>query len=203
LNDWPTVAANFVPLVNESVEHLALAGRELSSRRELNPGGMLVWTGRGHPPITSAQLTLPDKHVILLHPRLEPGDEYLITSTQTTEPGLYRLSFQPAAGRAAVYYCVAIDPRQLAPAGLTKADLAWLHNEGFIAGSVRPEQVATILGTAVGGLSIWPLLAVLAIIIMVVEGWMCRRLGRLQSDDETIDERMDSTAPVHAAGVSW
>ena len=203
LNDWPTVAASFVPLVNESVQHLALTGRELSSRRELNPGGMLVWTGPSQPPITSAQLTLPDKRIIPLHPRLEPGNQYLITSSHTAEPGLYRLTLAPHRNRSPIYYCVAIDPRQLAPAELTAADMHWMHNHGFISGSITPDQAASILGTAVGGLSLWPLIAILVLVVMVLEGWLCRRLGRLQSDDETIASGGDMTAPTYAAGASW
>ncbi|MGC8560177.1 MAG: BatA domain-containing protein [Phycisphaerae bacterium] len=203
LNDWPTVAASFVPLVNQSVEHLALVGRELSSRRELNPGSMLVWTGPGPPPITSAELTLPDKRIIPLHPRLEPGDQYLITSSHTDEPGLYRLTLKPGSRKSPIYYCVAIDMRQLAPAELTAADMHWMQNRGFIAGSIRPDRAATILGTAVGGLSVWPLIAILVLVVMVVEGWLCRRLGRLQSDDQVIESESDIPSAASPAGAPW
>ncbi len=203
LNDWPTVAASFVPLVNQSVVHLALAGRELSTRRELNPGGMLVWTGHGPPAITSAQLILPDKRIIPLHPRLEPGDQYLITSSHTAQPGLYRLTLKPGGRRSSIYYCVAIDPRQLAPAELTPADIHWMKNQRFIAGSISPNQAATILGTAVGGLSVWPLIAILVLVVMVVEGWLCRRLGRLQSDDSPTESDTDMTAAAYPTGAPW
>jgi hypothetical protein len=203
LNDWPTVAASFVPLVNQSIVHLALAGRELSSRRELNPGSMLVWTGPGRPPITSAQLTLPDKRIIPLHPRLEPGDQYLITSSHTAQPGLHRLTLKPGGKRSPIYYCVAIDPRQLAPAELTPADIHWMKNQRFIAGSITPNRAATILGTAVGGLSVWPLIAILVLVVMVVEGWLCRRLGRLQSDDPPTESDSDITAAAYPTGAPW
>lgn|GEM_PF-2408825 len=191
MNDWPTVAASFVPLVNQTVQHLALASRELSDQRVLNPGGMLVWTGSGHPGITAAQLTLPSKRIIPLHPQLEPGNHYLITSNHTLEPGLYRLTLQPRRPHEPVYYCVAIDQRQLAPAKLTATDWHWLVSQGFIRGQTTPEKAATILGTAVGGVSLWPWLAVLLLIAMAAEGWLCRRLGRLQMDD-------DSSAGQHA-----
>lgn len=188
MNDWPTVAASFVPLVNQIVQQLALSARELSDQRELNPGGMLVWTGAGHPPISSAAITLPSKRVIRVHPQLEPGNHYLITSNHTLEPGLYSLAFTPRRPDEPIYYCVAIDQRQLAPAELTAADWHWLESQGLITGLTTPDHAAAILGTAVGGLSLWPWLAILILAAMATEGWLCRRLGRLQTDDDLMDD---------------
>ncbi len=182
MNDWPTDAASFVPLVNQTVQYLAMSSRELADQREINPGGMLVWTGKGQPAISSAQLTLPDKRVIRVHPQLEPGNHYLITSNHTLEPGLYRLTLKPKRPHEPIYYCVAIDQRQLAPAELTPTDWHWLENQGYIQGLTTPTHAATILGTAVGGLSLWPWLAILILMAMVAEGWLCRRLARLQTD---------------------
>ncbi len=183
-NDWPTAAGSFVPLVNQSVYSLALSADKLADQRDLNSGGMLVWSGPSTPTITSAQLTLPSHRIIAVHPQLEPGNHYLVTSNHTGEPGLYQLNFTPKRRGEPIYYSVGIDPRQLDPAVLSAADLHWLVSQGYLKKTITLKDIGGVVGSGGGGMSLWPLMALLMLLALVLEGWMCRRVGKLQTDDD-------------------
>jgi hypothetical protein len=177
-NNWPLMP-NFVPLVNETVFHLAGAGSPPAQSR-VTAGAPLEWSAPAEPRLTSATLTRPDGKTVPLVPVLSAGRQR-ITYNDTADPGLYTLRFEPTSIPQPAYFAVNIDPHELDPATLTDADYAWLTSRKFLDGRLRPGDLPSALaGTSPGAeLSRWLALGVLA--LLVFETVMTRRMVRLQA----------------------
>lgn len=178
-NNWPLMP-NFVPLVNETIYHLAGAGEDSPQRRRLDAGMPLEWSAPAQPRVKSATITRPDGTAVSRQVSLTGGRQRL-TYNDTAEPGLYKLRFDPTEVPQPVYFGVGIDRRELDRATLTEADDAWLKSRGFIEATIRPDDVPTVLGAAAPGaeLSRWLALGVLG--LLVFETVMTRRMVRLQA----------------------
>ncbi len=183
-NDWPLQAGSFLPLVNQTVYELAMGGRRLTNRQSMNPGEPIVWTGPDTPAIESASIIDPHGLIHAVTPQLITGGQYLITWNHTGLPGLYTLSFKPSAGRPDNYFNVNIDMTQLNPALLSAADMQWLTGHHYIRRHIKVDQIASVLGTISHSLSLWPMLALLLLLMLVLESLQCRKMARLTRADD-------------------
>jgi hypothetical protein len=176
-NNWPLMP-NFVPLVNETVYHLAGAARQ-SPRRRLDAGTPIEWSAGAEPPVKTATITRPGGKTVTRQPSFAGGRQRL-TYNDTAEPGLYTLRFDATAVPQPVYFAVGIDRAELDPATLSEADYAWLTNRGF-RHRIRPDDLAAALGAATppAEMSRWLALGVLG--LLVFETVMTRRMVRLQA----------------------
>ena len=177
-NNWPLMP-NFVPLVNETVYHLAGTGAT-SEHRRLEAGMPIEWSAGLEPRVKSATITRPDGNAVPRPPTLSGGRQR-ISYNDTAEPGIYTLRFDPTDVPQPVYFAVNLDRRELDPATLSDADYAWLKGRGYVEGTIKPDQVASALGGAKGGaeLSRWLALGVLALLIF--ETVMTKRMVGLQT----------------------
>lgn len=175
-NDWPTDAGSFVPLVNQTIYALALGGTRRSRRDFLKPGEAIVWTGPITPTIQSAQVSNPHGVVLAAQPQITSGNKYLMIYHHTESPGLYQLNFKPAAIPQPVFYSVAIDPRQLDPQTLSKNDIIWLEHQGYVKAVIKPAGIISILSSTLTGLDLWPWLAALVMLMLIIEVFLCHRL---------------------------
>jgi hypothetical protein len=178
-NNWPLMP-NFVPLVNETVYHLAGAGAASSERRRLEAGTPIEWSAGAEPRVKSATITRPDGKTVPRQPTLAGGRQR-ISYNDTAEPGLYTLRFDPTEVPQPVYFAVNLDRRELDPTTLTEADYAWLKSRGFVEGTIEPKQLASALGGATSGAELWRWLALAVLALLVFETVMTRRMIGLQA----------------------
>ncbi len=178
-NDWPTRAGSFVPLVNQVVDTLALGKRKLVARHFLNSGDTIIWTGPPAPAITGATIVDPGGVVKALVPQLTGSGQYLLAWNHTDNPGLYTLHFKPSSAHPRVYYCVSIDPAQLLIKPLSAVQMAWLIHNHYIKARITTAGITRALGTLRHGTPLWPLLALLMLLMLVAEVFWCRRMARL------------------------
>ncbi len=181
-NDWPMQAGSFVPLVNQSVYELAMGRRRMTDRHYLKPGDSIIWTGPARPVIDSAVIVNPRGVAHKVQPQLTGNHRYLIAWDHTGRPGLYELHFKPSTVSQPVYYSVGIDPAQLNPQMISKADVTQLIRHGYIRARIQPGGIAAALGVLSRGVDLWPLLAMLVLLLLVCEALGCRRMVRRQSD---------------------
>lgn len=178
-NNWPLMP-NFVPLVNETVYHLAGAGAASSDRRRLEAGMPIEWSLPPEPRVKTASLTRPDGSTVPKTPALTGGRQR-ISHNDTAEPGLYTLRFDPTQIPQPVYFGVGLDRRELDGATLTQADYAWLKSRGFVEDRITADQVIAVLGGTAGGAELWRWLALGVLALLVFESVMTRRMIRLQA----------------------
>ncbi len=178
-NDWPLQAGSFLPLVNQTVYELAMGAKRLTDRPYINPGAPIVWTGSDKPAIESATILDPHGLIHSVTPQLITGGHYLVTWNHTGLPGLYTLSFKPAKSRANVYFNVNINRSNLNPATLSAADMQWLTSHDYIRKQISTREIATALGTVSRNFSLWPILAILVLLMLLVEAWLCRNMAQL------------------------
>jgi hypothetical protein len=171
---------NFVPLVNETVYHLAGAGARSSEGGRLEAGMPLEWSAGTEPRVKSATITRPDGKTVTQQTTVAGGRQRL-SYNDTAEPGLYTLRFDPTEVPQPVYFGVNIDRRELDPATLTEADYAWLKNRKFVEGRIKPEELGSALGGAPSGAELWRWLALGVLGLLVFESVMTRKMVALQA----------------------
>jgi hypothetical protein len=177
-NNWPLMP-NFVPLVNETVHHLAGASVKSSNRR-LEAGMPLEWTGPAEPRIKSASITRPDGKTVQKQPTVTGGRQR-VSYNDTAAPGLYTLRFDNTSVPQPVYFGVGLDRRELDQASLTEADHAWLKSRGFVEKRITPDELGAALGGVNQGAELWKWLALGVLALLVFETVMTRRMVRLQA----------------------
>ena len=178
-NDWPLQAGSFLPLVNQTVYELAMGAKRLTDRPYINPGAPIVWTGSDKPAIESAAILDPHGLIHSVTPQLITGGHYLVTWNHTGLPGLYTLAFKPGKSRAKVYFNVNINRSDLNPAVLSAADMKWLTGHDYIRKQITTHEIAEALGTVTRNFSLWPILAILVLLMLLVETWLCRNVAQL------------------------
>jgi hypothetical protein len=179
-NNLPLVT-NFLPLVHETLYQLA-SGQTMGLNRRMESGGDIVWTGPAQPAVESAQITQPDTTVHRADPLLGNDGKWLIRYTDTYQPGLYELGFAPPEIPQPVYYSVNINQKELDPATLAAADLAWLKDNSYVKERITSDGLAAALGAQNRGTELWPYLALGVIGMLVLETFLTRRILRLQVD---------------------
>jgi hypothetical protein len=155
---------------------------------------MLVWSGAASPVVESVKLTGPDGQTRSLAAQLR-GDKYVFSYADTFLPGLYELRFAPAEVPQPVFYSVAIDRAALDPAGLSAADVEWLRERNYLQERLTAETLPQALGARATGTELWPLAALLLLVLLVLEVFMTRRLVRLQTGIQAAEAGL--VQPVH------
>jgi hypothetical protein len=178
-NNLPLVP-NFVPLVNETLFHLA-SGQSQAQQRQFDAGAAIVWSGPATPTISSATLTAPDSSVKTLQPQLR-GDKYVVQYKDTHLPGLYEMRFSPAEVPQPVYFSVGIDPAELQPAVMAAADVDWLKSHGYVKDRVTIETLPAAIDAQRTGYELWWVIGILLIGLLIGEVIMTWRLARRQTD---------------------
>ncbi len=184
--DWSNLplVSGFVPLVNETLFHLA-SGQDVGEPRQVDAGAPLVWTGPASRPLDSVTLVSPDGARRTLQPELR-GDHYFVQADGTDQPGLYQMQFLAAAQAGATrppdaFFAVNIDPAELDPAILSASDLDAMQTKGFLKGTLTAQTLANAMNATQGDYDLWWLLAVGILLLLLLETWMTRRLVRQQS----------------------
>lgn len=166
-NNW-NLMPNFVPLVHETLYHLAAAQMRGLENRGLEAGQPIEWAGPAKPAVQSARITLPDNTTVQ-RPATFNNGRWMVTYPDTYLPGIYRLQFTPTEVQP-VYYAVNIDRRELDPTTLGVDDIDWLKKGGFLDSSyptitaadlpsvVRRENKGTELWGSMGGVLLASLL---------------------------------------------
>ena len=139
----------------------------------------IEWSGPADPRVKVATIARPDGKTLQKQPTLTAGRQRL-SYTDTAEPGLYTLRFDPTAVPQPVYYGVALDRRELDPTALSEADQAWLKNRGFVERRISSSELASALGGVNTGAELWKWLALSVLGLLVFETLMTRRIVRLQ-----------------------
>ncbi|MEI8196672.1 MAG: hypothetical protein WCI73_12240, partial [Phycisphaerae bacterium] len=192
-NNLPLLPA-FVPLVHESIYHLASSGSggEGGGRLNLTAGEPLVYTlpVTNFPPGTIT-LQRPDGRGKTLPPQRQGGGgvggaRWVVTDPDTFLPGLYKLTVATKP-ETTVWYAVSFDRRELDPAGLTGSDLAWLKERLYLNDRLNSGRaVADVLGVSQGGLELWPYGAALLFLLVMLETFLTWRAARWQATPAAI-----------------
>ncbi len=177
-NDWPTRAGSFVPLINQVVDSLALGKRRLIDRHYLNSGDTLIWTGPAKPAVTGAWVATPDGSVKIVQPQLTASERYLIAWNHTDSPGLYTLHLKPRAVHPRVYYAVGLNASELSAKPMSTAQKTWLLHNHYLQADISAAGIGGALGSVKRGTPLWPLLALLVLLMLVAEVFWCRRMAR-------------------------
>lgn len=179
-NNWP-VMPNFVPLVNETLYHLASGQTRGLENRRLNAGQEIVWAGPEEPLVQTVAITRPDGAKVELAPRVSNGRSVL-SYNDTFLPGLYALRFDKTEIPQPVYYGVGVDRRELDAAALAASDHKWLADRGYLERRLEnPSELASAVGAVNKGSELWPILAVILLASLLFETFMTWRLMRHQS----------------------
>jgi hypothetical protein len=192
-NNWP-VLPNFVPLVNETLFHLAAGPTRDTDNRQLKSGQEILWAGPAAPRVNRATMTRPDgTRVDLPPPRLANGRQ-VISYNETFTPGLYTLQFDQTAMPQPVYFGVGVDPRELDPASLSPSDQKWLADRGFVDGRLKDSsELASAVGAMNPGRDLLPYLSGILLAALVCETLMTWRVARHQTLPE----------PTEPSSTSW
>ena len=178
-NNWPLMP-NFVPLVNETVYHLAAARTRSSESRRLEAGMPIEWSASSQPRAKSATITRPDGTTVQRQPALTGGRQRL-SYNDTADPGLYTLRFDPTEIPQPVYYGVGLDRRELDTTPLSEADHAWLKSRNIVEARLDPTEVASALGGGPPAAELSKYLALGVLALLVFETVMTHRMARLQA----------------------
>lgn len=203
-NNLPLLPA-FVPLVHESIYHLASSSSGgtgnaggTGGRLNLNAGEPLVYTlPAAEAAPTALTLQRPDGRTkTLALQRQGGGGRWAVTEPDTFLPGLYKLNLARARGGAGanvvdstnsrsdkyLWYAVNFDRRVLDPAPLTGSDLAWLKERLYLNDRLTSGRaVADVLGVSQGGLELWPHAAALLFLLLMLETFLTWRAVRWQA----------------------
>ncbi len=178
-NNWPAMPS-FVPLVNETLFHLASSQTAGLENRRLDAGQRITWSGASSTPITSARVIRPDESLADIQPLLA-GGRYTFSYSETFLPGLYQMRFDSTNLPQPVFYGIGIDRRELDNTVLSASDLTWLKERGYLAGRVDADSLATALGNSAPGIEMWKFLAFFLLGMLLLETLMTHRMIRHQS----------------------
>jgi hypothetical protein len=189
---WNTLPLSpaFVPLVNETLLHLAGPSVAATFGRRLEAGRPIVWTGPLLPQPLGATLLTPElrgagQQPLALKVSTESGRN-IVRHDATHAPGLYEMRFTPSGVPQPVYYSVNIDPRELDAAVLSSADVQWLKDNEFLQARVTPDKLGAVLAAPGAGSELWPALAFGVLGLLVVETFMTYRMIRLRGAEVVV-----------------
>jgi len=175
-NNWHLMP-NFVPLVNETLYHLAAGQTRGHENRGIEAGQPIEWTGPAKPAAQSVQITLPDGSSVQRVPVMNNG-RWMVTYPDTFLPGIYKLQFQPTEIQTA-FYGVNIDRRELDNTALSKDDVDWLASGRFL-DPAHPQidagDLAVVIRKENKGKELWGWLGGLLLASLLFETYMTYRL---------------------------
>ncbi|HEY2589871.1 MAG TPA: BatA domain-containing protein [Tepidisphaeraceae bacterium] len=175
-NNWNLIP-NFVPLVNETIHHLAAAQLHGLENQGIEAGQPIEWAGPARPAIRSVQITLPD-NTSITRPATFNNGRWLVTYSDTYLPGVYRLQFSPTEV-APVYYGVNIDPKELDPAALDTDDITWLKNGNYLDPSLpilTEADLGVVIRREAEGRELWGWLGGALLASLLIETFLTYRL---------------------------
>jgi hypothetical protein len=175
-NNWNLIP-NFVPLVNETIHHLAAAQLHGLENQGIDAGQPIEWAGPARPAIRSVQVTLPD-NASVTRPATFNNGRWLVTYPDTYLPGVYRLQFSPTEV-APVYYGVNIDRAELDPAALDADDVAWLKNGNYLdptLPTMAEADLPAVIRREGNGREIWGWLGGALLASLLIETFLTYRL---------------------------
>jgi hypothetical protein len=179
-NNWP-VMPNFVPLVNETLYHLASGQLRGLENRKLNAGQEIVWAGPAEPAVERVAITRPDGSKVELAPRISNG-RHVLSYNDTFLPGLYELRPNKTELPQPVFYGVGIDRRELDGTALATSDHRWLTDRGYLERRLtEPGELAGAVGAVNKGNELWPWLAAILLLSLLFETFMTWRMIRHQT----------------------
>ncbi|HEY8667931.1 MAG TPA: BatA domain-containing protein [Tepidisphaeraceae bacterium] len=210
-NNW-NLATNFVPLVNETLYHLASPVTRNGRKQQLEANQAIEFSAEAPsstpaapatppapavppaPAIESVQITSPDGTNTSIRPILT-GGKYVVSFNNTYTPGLYTMRFTPTGVPQPIYYGVGIDRRELDPAILSATDISWLKTQGYLQDRINVDGIPTALGTATPGTEIWPYLAFSVLGLLLLETLLTKRMVRLQSTVDVTTAGLPKSMP--------
>lgn len=175
-NNW-NLMPNFVPLVHETLYHLASARMHGLENHGIDAGQPIEWVGPAKPAVQSVQITLPDNTTIQ-RPATFNNGRWLVTYPDTYLPGIYRLQFSPTE-IAPVYYGVNIDRKELDATTLSSDDIDWLRKGSFLDPAhptIAAADLPLIIRRENKGAELWGWLGGLLLAGLVFETYMTYRL---------------------------
>ena len=180
---WNTLplASGFVPLVQETLLHLAGPAIGATYGRNVEAGKPIVWRGAASPAVISATITRMEDGVSTPLKVSGESGRAVARYADTHVPGVYEMRFAPSEVPQPVYFSVGIDPRELDPATLSSGDLSWLKENGFLQARLSPEKLSAVLAAPGSGSELWPTLAFAVVGLLVLETFMTYRMIRLQA----------------------
>ncbi len=170
------VNPDFVPWSHELIAHLT-SGAE--GPRPIQPGEPLTFDLDPAPPpaVATLPLTTPDGATLNL-PILRDGPDARVRTTDTAEPGIYRLTLSnPPGGHA--YAAVLADGREADPAPLDPAEAEALARDWPLTFDPDPAHLLeTLLARdAARRAEVWQPLILLALAGLCLEVWITRRMA--------------------------
>jgi hypothetical protein len=184
-NNW-NLMPNFVPLVNETVYHLASAQMRGLENRGIDAGQPIEWAGAAKPAIRSVQITLPD-NTSIARPATFNNGRWIMTYPDTYLPGIYRLDFTTTDDRGQatstqiqpVYYGVNIDRKELDPTTLESDDINWLKKGSFLDPSmptIAAADLPMVIRRENKAMELWGWLGGVLLVSLLIETFMTYRL---------------------------
>ena len=175
-NNWNLIP-NFVPLVNETVYHLAAAQLHGLENHGIEAGQPIEWAGPAKPAVQSVQITLPD-NTSVVRPATFNNGRWLVTYPDTYLPGVYRLQFTPTEVQP-VYYGVNIDHTELDPTALDPDDVNWLKNGNYLDPSlptITESDLPMVIRRESQGRELWGYLGGALLASLLIETFLTYRL---------------------------
>jgi hypothetical protein len=173
-NNW-TVMPNFVPLVNETIRHLAASQTQARGNGAVAAGAPISWSGPGSLAVQSIDVVLPDGTVDRGKRPSYRNGRYEFEYANTFIPGLYALRFDPPAVPQPVHYGVGLDARELETAVVSEKEMSWFSDNGYISLIPSGEIAATLSGDA-SEAELWKWLTGALILLLILETFVTYRL---------------------------
>jgi hypothetical protein len=175
------LAGSFVPLVQETMLHLAGASVGATFGHQLESGQPIVHTASSAQKIISATLARVSDSASVPATLSTRAGRTTIRSDETHTPGLYEMRFVPSEIPQPIYYSVALPPSELDPAVLADGDIEWLKKNASLQGRITGDQLGTIMATHGSGQELWPALAVGVLAMLLLETFVTYRMIGLQA----------------------
>ena len=175
-NNW-NLMPNFVPLVHETLYHLASAQMRGLENHGIDAGQPIEWAGPAKPAVQSVQITLPDNTTVQ-RPATFNNGRWILTYPDTYLPGIYKLQFTPTEIQS-VYYGVNIDRKELDATALGPDDVDWLKKGNFLDptyATISAADLPIIIRRENKGMELWGWLGGFLLLGLVFETFMTYRM---------------------------
>ncbi len=182
-NNWPFMR-NFVPLVNETVNHLASGQTRGMENKILEAGAAIVWSGPGKPAVQAVDVTLPDGTVDGNKRAVLTNNRYEFRYNNAFLPGLYQLRFKPTEVQPQpIFYGVGINSKEQDRNTLSAKDLDRLVSAGYLdkRSKIDADEIPAVIRQQNTGSDIWKWLALFVLANLLVETYMTYRMVGLQN----------------------
>jgi hypothetical protein len=171
----------FVPLVQETLLHLAGPSVGATYGHQLESGQSITHTSTSSQKIISASLSRSGDPGSIPTTLSTRGGRTTIRSEDTFAPGLYEMRFVPSEIPQPIYYTVALPPREFDPALVSESDIEWLKQNASLKGRLTEGQLSSIMAAPGSGQELWPMLAIGVLALLLLETFVTYRMIKLQA----------------------